>query len=58
VRMFDGLDIRLHVASEATWGAALVWHTSARATENASRRWHANDLRLADAAPTNRTRSK
>src|SRR5262245_32066123 len=26
-RLFDGLEVRLHVAEPANWGAALVWHT-------------------------------
>jgi DNA polymerase (family 10) len=28
-RGFDGVEVRLHLATEATWGAAFVWHSSA-----------------------------
>jgi DNA polymerase (family 10) len=31
VRLYDGVEVRLHLASRDTWGAALVWHTGAAA---------------------------
>jgi DNA polymerase (family 10) len=31
VRLFDGLEVRLHLARPATWGAALLWHTGSPA---------------------------
>lgn len=31
VRTYDGLEIRLHTAPAATWGAALLWHTGSTA---------------------------
>jgi DNA polymerase (family X) len=27
VRLYDGLEVRLHLAQPQTWGAALLWHT-------------------------------
>jgi DNA polymerase (family 10) len=29
VRLFDGAEVRLHLATRDTWGAALLWHTGA-----------------------------
>jgi DNA polymerase (family 10) len=31
VRLYDGVEVRLHLATPETWGAALVWHTGADA---------------------------
>jgi DNA polymerase (family 10) len=30
-RLYDGLEVRLHLAEAASWGAALVWHTGSDA---------------------------
>lgn len=31
VRLYDGAEVRLHLADPAAWGAALVWHTGSSA---------------------------
>lgn len=31
VRLYDGLEVRLHVAQPDTWGATLLWHTGSAA---------------------------
>jgi DNA polymerase (family 10) len=31
VRLYDGLEVRLHLADAHNWGAALVWHTGSSA---------------------------
>jgi DNA polymerase (family 10) len=31
VRLYDGAEVRLHLADEQTWGAALLWHTGSAA---------------------------
>jgi DNA polymerase (family 10) len=30
-RLYDGIEVRLHLAEPATWGAALLWHTGSAA---------------------------
>jgi DNA polymerase (family 10) len=31
VRLYDGVEVRLHLATSDTWGGALVWHTGSHA---------------------------
>jgi DNA polymerase (family 10) len=31
VRLYDGVEVRLHLAQSESWGAALVWHTGSAA---------------------------
>src|SRR5439155_18014359 len=31
VRLYDGVEVRLHLAPPAAWGAALLWHTGSAA---------------------------
>src|SRR5260370_41500234 len=31
VRLYDGLEVRMHLAESDAWGSALVWHTGSEA---------------------------